>query len=166
MEKGKRNSVLVEKRPPDCGNATPMMLVNEIARVSRGVVRSKEGNMPESYRQLLFHLAMKDGRTQLELVHATRFKAPTVSVTLQKLEQEGYVIRKPDEKDLRQVRVYLTEKGRRHDDDIKEALKLLDEKVMKDFSEKEIRYLKELLTRMRNNIFDGERPPRPAPEKQ
>ena len=46
-----------------------------------------------------------------EIAEKTMLKAPTISLTLQKMEYEGLVIRKTDEVDQRQTRVYSTEKG-------------------------------------------------------
>ena len=93
----------------------PMMLIHEVSRLMGDRIRSTGLAHPitqQSGQLLLMELAKKDGRTQLELVNATHMKAPTVSVSLQKMEKDGYVTRQPDEHDLRATRVFLTDKGR------------------------------------------------------
>ena len=64
-----------------------------------------------TYRPLLSALYNEDGGTQLSLAQRTGIKAPTVSITLRKMEKEGIVDRVVDESDLRKTHVYLTEKG-------------------------------------------------------
>ncbi len=108
------------KSPPawvkECMKKTqPMMLIHEIARLMGDKIREKGEANPigqRSGRLIMMELSAEDGRTQLDLVKATHLKAPTVSVALQKLEMDGYVMRETDERDMRAMRVYLTEKGR------------------------------------------------------
>ena len=66
-----------------------------------------------AYRPLLSALYSEDGGTQLSLAQRTGIKAPTVSITLRKMEKEGIVDRVVDESDLRKTHVYLTEKGKK-----------------------------------------------------
>jgi len=93
----------------------PMMLIGEVARLMGEKIREKYDDNPivqKSGRILMIELSKKDGRTQLDLANATHLKAPTISVALQKLEKAGFVLRQPDEYDLRATRVFLTEKGK------------------------------------------------------
>ena len=87
-----------------------------------------------SYRQIISYLAKEDGVPQLELVRLTNFKAPTISITLQKMEQDGYVTRKPDLFDQRSVRVFLTDKGREFNDKMEERVKKFEEEILSDFT--------------------------------
>jgi DNA-binding MarR family transcriptional regulator len=99
-------------------------------------------------------LARKDGRTQLDLVHATHLKAPTISVALQKLEKEGYVSRRPDEYDLRATRVFLTEKGRELDNKIRKRIHEEETEAMKNLTDSECETLMRLLTKIKNNLTE------------
>ncbi|MBE6554420.1 MAG: MarR family transcriptional regulator [Ruminococcaceae bacterium] len=135
---------------------TPPMLVNEIARLFHCRMRSfdHEGVMlQDSARLIMRELSHSDGCSQLELVHATHLKPPTVSVTLKSMEAEGLVRRESDAMDMRVTRVFLSEKGREHNRRVHERLHTLDEELMRDFSEEETRLLLDLLKRMRNNIL-------------
>ena len=54
-----------------------------------------------AYRPLLAALKERDGGDQLSLAERTNIKAPTVSITLRKMEKDGMVDRVVDESDLR-----------------------------------------------------------------
>ena len=106
-------------------------------------------------RLVLNHLAVRDNVNQLELVHLTRLKAPTVSVLLRRMEEEGYVLRVPDEKDRRAVRVVLTEKGREFDRRHLSNICTNDQTAMQGIEGEEAEMLMRLLTRIRDNLTEG-----------
>jgi len=117
---------------------TPPMLVNQIARLFNARMRSHEldGVMSQdSARQIMRVLSRADGCSQLDLVNKTHLKAPTVSVALKKMEEEGLVTRRQDEMDLRVSRVFLTDLGREHVREVHERLSALDCEVMQGFTE-------------------------------
>ncbi|MBQ2726722.1 MAG: MarR family transcriptional regulator [Clostridia bacterium] len=135
---------------------SPMMLISEISRLMGDKIREKGVDNPiqqKSGRLLLMELAKKDGRTQLDLVNATHLKAPTISVALQKMEKDGYVLRKPDEYDLRATRVFLTEKGREIDDRIRKRIHEEEALAMVDLTESEYETLVKLLTKIKGSIL-------------
>lgn len=135
---------------------SPMMLISEITRLMGDKIREKGDDNPiqqKSGRLLLMELAKKDGRTQLDLVNATHLKAPTISVALQKLEKDGYVLRRPDEYDLRATRVFLTEKGRELDNRIRRRIHDEEALAMMDLTENEYETLVKLLTKIKTSIL-------------
>ncbi len=135
---------------------SPMMLISEISRLMGDKIREKGDDNPiqqKSGRLLLMELAKKDGRTQLDLVNATHLKAPTISVALQKMEKDGYVLRKPDEYDLRATRVFLTEKGRELDNRIRKRVQEEEALAMMDLTESEYETLVKLLTKIKGSIL-------------
>ena len=137
-------------------NPTPPMLVNEIARLFHAQMKAFElyGVMSQdSARLIMRELAFEDGVSQLHLVHRTHLKAPTVSVVLKKMEDEGLVTRVQDTRDQRAVRVYLTERGRDHNRRVFERLMALDATLMEGFDEAETKQLLGFLKRMRENIL-------------
>ena len=151
--------------PPMCEprNMTPLMLIHEVDKLFGQLIRTNP-NMTElqnSYRQLLFHLSIKDGCTQLRLAQLTHLKPPTVSVTLQKMEHDGYVTRRPDENDLRQTLVYLTDKGKEYNKVVHDHIQRADRLVIQGISEEEAETLKTILTKMRGNLMTelNETPP-------
>lgn len=136
----------------------PVKLCNEISRLFRATVResrSFEGVMTQPGAMLvLSFLAIGDGTTQLELVKATHLKAPTVSAILKTMESEGIVRRVPDEKDLRAIRVFLTDKGRAIDVENIERIKEITRLSLQGLDEKEEALLMSLLTKLRNNLLE------------
>ena len=136
------------------------MLVNEIARLFHTRMKGVElvGVMSQdSARLIMRELAREDGVTQLHLTHLTHLKAPTVSVTLRKMEEEGLVERKQDQDDLRAIRVYLTAFGKEHNRRVFSRLRELDVLLMQGFDETETEMLRTLLIRMRDNILPEEK---------
>ena len=61
---------------------------------------------------ILAVLWKEDGCSQKELASQLGVKPPTVTVSIQRLEKIGIIVRKQDEKDQRISRIYLTEEGK------------------------------------------------------
>lgn len=99
--------------------------------------RAEELGIRNAYRQLLSALAVKDGDTQLSLVERTGLKAPTVSITLRKMEKEGLVRRETDENDLRKTHVYLTEKGRDANKTLENKIASVQKEIFASLSDEE-----------------------------
>ena len=141
----------------------PVKLCNEISRIFRDCLRREndaEGVMTQPGAHLvLSFLATGDGTTQLELVRSTHLKAPSVSLILKKMEEEGIVQRRCDEHDARAVRVYLTEYGKKIDREHIKKIKAMDTAALEGISEAEQKSMMELLAKIRNNLInkkDGE----------
>ena len=139
---------------------TPPMVVNEIARLFHARMRRQEPAdllSQDSARLIMRSLAHKDGKSQLDLVRETHLKAPTVSVTLRRLEEDGVVRRETDPMDQRVTRVYLSERGIAHVETVRERLRALDAELMQGFTEEETACLLHFLERMRDNILPAEK---------
>ena len=95
-----------------------------------------------------------DGVTQLDLVRATHLAAPTVSVTLQKMEQEGLITRKTDSSDQRQLLVYITQAGRELHDRAREQIVKTEDQALAGITPEERQTLLAILTRMRDNLIE------------
>ncbi len=143
----------------NCCNLTPTppILVNEISRLfSEWMRRTRVDPLQaqHSCRMLLRSLGHMEGCTQLDLVKETHLKPPTVSVTLKKLEENGYVERRADEHDLRAIRVTLTDKGRALNESSIARCKKADSIFMQGITEEEVDVLLRALTKMRNNMIE------------
>ena len=133
-------------------------LIIEISRLLRARMASEDqGVMSQSTARLVMsHLALHGTMGQLELVHLTHLKPPTVSVLLSRMEKEGYITRTVDEKDRRASCVALTEKGHTFDREQLRRLSTNDELAMRGLSETECQTLEALLLRVRNNLKNEE----------
>ena len=100
----------------------------------------------------MMELAKRDNVTQLDLVRATHLKPPTISVTLQKMEQDGIVVRRPDENDLRATRVSLTEKGREMDTQILERFREEERRMESELTAEEAETLERILLKLKNYL--------------
>lgn len=152
-------------RPPERKELSnnPVKMCNEIAHLFRAQLRSS-AESDDTYgahgtRLVLSFLAIGDGVTQLDLVNATHLRAPTISVILKKLEEEGLVERKKDANDLRASRVYLTDLGRELDRQNIERIKQADALALRGLSDAEIQQLMLLLSRIRDNILSEKQEP-------
>lgn len=142
---------------------TPVKFCNEISRVFRHRMRANEkhdGVMSQQGAHLVLSmLAVSDGINQLELVRATHLRPPTVSVILKKMEAEGLVERRSDPDDLRAVRVYLTEAGRRLDRENIREIQRIDAIALRGLTEEEQQILMTALPKIRDNLLalDGQK---------
>ena len=145
----------MEDKRPDCSfHPTPMMQIIHLSKLFRDQLRraSEEAGVPCGYRMILMELSHLESATQYELARRTHLTAPTVSVTLQKMEHDGYITRTPDEKDLRQMRVALTEKGKAAEADNRARANLLEQTLLGDLSPEERQQLTALLTSMEDSL--------------
>lgn len=147
---------MVDKIKHDDSMISPPMLVGQISRLQRSFMRESEPEnsimSQNSCRAIFWSLVHGDGVTQLELAEATRLKPPTVSVALKRMEEEGYVRREPDPMDMRAVRVFLTEEGRKLDEEHRMRIHSIDEITMQNISDEDTEYLRKLLIQMRDNL--------------
>ena len=81
-------------------------------------------------------------------------KGSTVSVAVTKMEDEGYLVRKSNENDMRSVKIYLTKKGRMLSDRTKNYLEQIDSKIMYGIAERDIRITKYVLEKMIDNLLE------------
>lgn len=140
---------------PDFNRLTEGMLINDISRLFDSRVRRETERLgfPQGYRRIVFHLSHNECLTQNELAKLTHMKAPSISVQLQKMEQEELITRKPDEKDMRKSYIYLTEKGRECEKLFISKCQETEKVMFENFSEDEMNILKEYLKRITSNLI-------------
>lgn len=138
----------------------PVKLCNEISRIFRARMRENcdiDGVMSQPGARLVMSLlAMNDGLKQRELVERTHLRAPTVSVIIRRMVEEGLAEQRPDQKDGRVTRVYLTERGRRTDSENIQKIKSMDARGLRGLSGEECQHLMELLGRIRDNLISDD----------
>ena len=134
--------------------AEPISLIGALSKKLNNITKkmSPEDDAAKSVKLVLQCLINKNGITQLEIVKFTGFKAPTVSIMLQKMEREGYVTRKPDTYDLRAIRVFITQKGVDAYLSAVNTVKKIEEAVLKDLTKEETDALVSALKKIENNI--------------
>jgi DNA-binding MarR family transcriptional regulator len=136
---------------------TPSMLINDVHRLTSAKIRreSERSGLRQGYRRIMFHLSHgDDGGTQQDLVRHTKLSAPTVSVSLARMEAEGLVRRRPDENDLRVIRVSLTEKGKQLNQRMQELFREIEDDIGGELTEDEMAELKGILLKIRNRLIE------------
>ncbi len=129
-------------------------LMMEISRMYMDKCFVKLKNIGIHPRQIpiLAVLYKEDGYSQKELARQLGVKPPTVTVSIQRLEKSGLLIRKQDEKDQRVSRIYLSQEGRKI---IKEGMKMAregEQYILAGFSESEICLMRRFCAQIKENI--------------
>ena len=109
--------------------------IGEVSRLFHNKVKklANDNGISQTYFHILGYLRRnKDNRiTQKDICEFIKMKAPTISLTLQSMEQEGLVERVKSESDSRCTYVVLTKKGEELDDQIRGFFHMTD-KMMED----------------------------------
>ena len=140
----------MQKKTPRTG-----FLINEISKLFHDELRrnSEELGFKSGYRQILRFLSHEDGVTQVDIARNSHFTAPTVSVTLKKMEDEGLISRKTDKNDTRRTRVFITEKGREWESKLFTTAMDCEEILVRGFSAEEIEEFDRLLKKAKENML-------------
>lgn len=101
-----------------------------------------------TYFKIFMLLSCRGQASQLDIVKFTHLKAPTISITLKNMEQEGYITREVDPNDQRSVIVKLTDHGIETDKNIRKIFKEEENKLKSLFSEEEVNIIISYVTRM------------------
>ena len=102
--------------------------------------------------RVLAALNVKDGRTMGELVDFTMMEQSSLSRIVDKMSEEGLVLRRLQEDDNRYVRVYLTDKGREKFQEIYPKAFSRQDIILDNFSADEQNQLLDFLQRIEKNI--------------
>src|SRR5262245_44660156 len=101
---------------------------------------------------VLFQLWNEEGLTQSQLSENLCIEPPTVTKSLQRLEQAGLVERRQDPDDARVSRVYLTERGRALQAPVQKTWDDLEALTVKGLSEIEKALLRRMLEQINKNL--------------
>ena len=132
---------------------TPMMLLNDVSKLYFEKVHAEEQSISKSFRFILLQLANKDGISQLEISRLTHLKPPTISITLNSMEEAGYVERKVDARDRRQVNVFLTAKGKKYNSEMYALLRRTESAAMAGLTEEELASFTQTLEKIKANLI-------------
>lgn len=113
--------------------------IHEINKLFKNRIKSEANKIGiNSTYMFIFHFLAKNKDldiTQSDIADNVCLKAPTVSLTLQNMEQEGLLIREKSLSDCRKTFVRLTDKGIEMDNKLKEIHEKLEnemKEVLKD----------------------------------
>ncbi len=140
------------------GNNTAVR--NVCAKIERvyGIYSEKVDEITEKlcirqcYMPLFKPLMENAALTQLELVHMTGLKAPTVSISIRNMEAEGFVVRHKSVNDRREVHVEITEKGKALYSEFLNSVNKLNEQMFSGISADSVRAAIEMYEQMEKNL--------------
>ncbi|MDE1844602.1 MAG: winged helix-turn-helix transcriptional regulator [Thaumarchaeota archaeon] len=114
-------------------------------------LRNKTGiNLVQS--KVVFALNIQSGPTQRELADKIGVESPTLVPIIDKMEQDGYVKRKPDAKDRRIKRIYATAKADSMWDSMMECATQIRKVSTKDLSEHEFKSALAVVKKITENL--------------
>lgn len=97
-------------------------------------------------------LLIQDGLTQKELSSQLQIRPASLGELVDKLQQNGYVERRVNEKDKRVLNVYLTEEGQRAANEVMQARMKLVDSIFSGLSEEEKEHLSDLMSKLIHSI--------------
>ena len=130
------------------------MLLGGIAHMSYSIMFQEAKNLGIHPGQIPIcgYLYQHNGCRQKEIGEALRIKPSTVSVSIERMEKNGLIVRKRDAMHPRIVKVYVTEKLRGCYRTFGEILEKNEKTIMKGFTEEEKEQLQGYLKRIISNL--------------
>ena len=110
--------------------------------------RLESYGIQKTYGPILKEISMNEGITQKELAGFMQITAPSMSVNIRKMEMVQLIKKEIDGTDLRQIRLYLTEKGKQTARKADREIALEGEKFVENLSPNEQKELKRLLIKI------------------
>lgn len=117
--------------------------------------RMEELELKPSQAGILFSLKRCGELSQKQLAEKVGITPPSMTVAIRKMEEQGYVVRKQDEKDQRVIKIKLTQKGETCIDGIRKVIVDMEDITYQGISREEILLMNRLLTEMKNNLLDS-----------
>lgn len=102
--------------------------------------------------RIILLLAMKDGQSPGNLAKRLGVKPPTVTKTIARLQEQGFVTKRGSHKDQRQLHVFLTKDGHKIVDLIERAIAETEREVTGGLDEQEQFTLLTLMDRIHKNL--------------
>ena len=114
----------------------------------------KKYKLTSSQMDILIFLLHNENKivNQRDIENFSSLSNPTIAGTLLRLEKKGFIIRKISSKDKRYKEIYLTDKSRELKDIILKYIRDNDNKMFSNMSEEEKENLKNIITKILNNI--------------
>ena len=104
---------------------------------------------------ILFILNSHGRLSQRQLAQKIGITPPSMTVTLRKLEELGFIHKEPDEKDQRIIRIRLSEAGKECIEKLKSIMDEMEEILYQGFSVEEKLLFRRLLLAMRENLLNS-----------
>lgn len=124
--------------------------VNYISKIGKDNFRSvlSENGVFQGQDEILFLIMHKGGLKPSEIAKYLHTSLASISVSLKRLEKQGFIEKHSDENDARTSHIYINEKGRTAIKNIQKNLFDNHKRMLCGFSEEEVKQLRAYLDRV------------------
>ncbi|MCI8781806.1 MAG: MarR family transcriptional regulator [Dorea sp.] len=138
-------------------DASAFIVMHQLMHLSRyhAVLRMEDMELNPSQAGILFILNSHGRLSQRQLAQKIGITPPSMTVTLRKLEELGFIHKEPDEKDQRIIRIRLSEAGKECIEKLKSIMDEMEEILYQGFSVEEKLLFRRLLLAMRENLLNS-----------
>ena len=138
-------------------NKTALSLTSRIREIGNSFIirKLKEyglTNLAPSHGDILFVLYKKDNSTMKDIADKIHRTKATLTVLIDKLEENGFVTREKSSLDSRNTLISLTNKGKKLKPIFEQISKELNDLLYNNFTEEEAQLLDSLLIKMVKNL--------------
>ena len=139
---------------PDKTRIPALEIVQSTARMMKTLLarRLYEFGLYAGQDRIILLLAMKDGQSPGSMAKRLGVKLPTVTKTIARLQEQGFVTKRGSHKDQRKLHVFLTKDGHNIVDLIERALEETEREVTGGLDEQEQFTLLTLMDRIHKNL--------------
>ncbi len=138
-------------------DTSAFIVMHQLMHLSRyhAVLRMEDMELNPSQAGILFILNSHGRLSQRQLAQKIGITPPSMTVTLRKLEELGFIHKEPDEKDQRIIRIRLSEAGKECIEKLKSIMDEMEEILYQGFSVEEKLLFRRLLLAMRENLLNS-----------
>lgn len=136
---------------------TPILdILQSTARMTKTLLahRLYEYGLYAGQDRIILSLALKDGQTPGFLAKQMGVKPPTITKTIARLQEQGFVTKRGSEKDQRQLHIFLTKDGRKVVDLIEKVTIDTERDALSCLNEEERVKLFDLLAHIKANLIE------------
>ncbi|MVA95914.1 MarR family transcriptional regulator [Nitratireductor sp. CAU 1489] len=102
--------------------------------------------------QIMLALAHEDGQTPGQLAGRLGVRPPTITKTINRLQAQDFLFKRPSDNDARQAHIFLTETGRDAIKSIEKSVRKTEKIALKGFDKKEQKAFLKVLARIEDNL--------------
>ncbi len=140
------------RTPPPRGEVCPrVMHLSRLLRQNFNKTAAEEG-LFSSQQDIVLKVVENEGITLGALARELGVSSATASVSIKRMEKAGFIIKKPDTRDARIVRLFPTEKAKAAPENIRNRMNELEGVFLADISGDKINELSDLLDKIIHNI--------------
>lgn len=134
-----------------------MFLSTQLKKLSR--LLEKEANsllkphhITHGYTYFLLELYQQDGLTQTELYQRIQIEQPTAVRTLDRMERDGFILKKLSKDDRRVSKIYLTPKAMASRTELLSCAEQLNQKLLQGLTKEECASISQTLPKLIKNL--------------